>query len=103
MKELKMVRELIPHLTDDFSGDEIREIAELHFIQGIPTEELMERASTARRRTHVAAVALYRIEENRLMGLLAGELPEVKASVLRCHQKINALLKNLGVGIRRAS
>lgn len=81
---------------DEISGEEIQEIAELHFVRGVPTDELMRQARNARRKSHVAAVALYSIERTLLLGLLAGEAPEVKASILRCHEKITALLAKWG-------
>lgn len=87
-----MINKLLKHYRE-MSEAVIREIAELHFVRGIPTDALMRQAGTPERRIHVAAVALYSIEKPLLMGLLAGEDPEIRAGILRCHKKIETFLR----------
>lgn len=88
-----MIRKLLKYY-DAMSGEVIREIADLHFTRGIPTDALMRLADTPERKIHIAAVALYSIEKKRLMGLLEAEDPEIRKSILRCHEKISRYLKD---------
>jgi hypothetical protein len=69
------------------------ELVRLHFVDGIPTEQLMKRAKTRREREYLATVALLDLHNGTLESIVDVDKPLDLSHFLSCHAQTRGILR----------
>ena len=80
--------------------DKLKEIARLRFVEGISTEDLMERMETDKEKSYVATVALLDVPVNELPKLVPQGEPMLLKHLLDCRDHVKHVLKENGIEIK---
>lgn len=87
----------------DIPRERLSYLVQQHFIQHVPTAEIMKRMRTDEEREEVAVVALLDVPREELIRILALENPKKLPHWLDCHNCIRQELAQEGLRLRGAA
>ena len=79
--------------------DKLKELARLRFIEGIPTEEIMDRLKTAREKEYLAAVALLDVKVTDLPKIVPETQKNILFHLVDCRYHVKCILEDAGIRI----
>ena len=79
--------------------DRLVEIARKRFVEGIPTEVLMEEFKNEKDREFLAAIALLDVKLEAIPKLVTTDNPDILQHLLDCRDHVKAYLESQGVPI----
>lgn len=84
----------------DIPREKLAELVQQHYIQHIPTTDLMKCAKTDEEREDIAVVALLDVPKDELIKILSLENPLKMPHWLECHKYIRQQLAEEGLNLR---